>query len=926
MTEERSALGERNFKLNVLNEGPGPGPGSGSGTGAGAEPVTGGATHSGYKARTDGRPSGLKRLDMGIVGMTCAGCSSKIQRALSKQVGVGSASVNLVTHSGTVMFDPAVASVAALRSVVEKLGYSVTGDLDRYGHDEGGERQDGHDREHQTERGWRAGQGGAESHKPNDQHGISVTHGARGAHSAHARSDTGGLTKLTVCAVLTIPVVVIAMSHGAIPWLRGGWTHWLQFALTTPALFWCGSRFFTSAWRSAKHGHANMDTLVVIGTSAAYVFSIVSMLMPGLFVGASALGGSVNAASTDIGVRSVHAVHAMPPVYFESAAAVVLFVLLGKHLEHRATRRTQATIERLMNLSPRTARVRRTVANEAAERETGAHSEGDGSARAGALDNTLSREMEIPIDQIRLGDVMIVRPGEKVPTDGVVEHGASAVDESMISGESVPASKRPGDQVIGATLNTSGSLEVRATRIGAETALAQIIELVRQAQGDKAPIAELADRVSAVFVPIVLVLAALTFLGWAIFGGTAEVTAQATLAHAAGPGRWALALLTSVSVLVIACPCAMGLATPTAVMVGTGLAADRGVLIKGGGALQRLHGLTTIVLDKTGTITQGASSVAMVLAAEGIDEAELLRVAASLERASEHPLARAIVAEAGSRGLELSRVEDFENDAGSGVRGIVLGRAVRVGSQRFASQGLDAADAATAESALSPLVDRVLNQGQTPVCVQIDGRAAGVIGITDRVRDEARSTIDRLQALGLEVWLLTGDQERVARAVGERVGVERVIAGVSPQEKAERVRALRDTGRANGASTANGPRVVAMVGDGINDAPALAEADVGIAMGAGTDVAIESADVVLVGSDLRGLTRAITISRATMRTIKRNLFWAFAYNLVGIPIAAGVLYPLTGWLLSPMYAGAAMALSSVSVAVSSLALRLTRVD
>ncbi|MBX3385587.1 MAG: copper-translocating P-type ATPase [Phycisphaeraceae bacterium] len=834
-------MGERTVQLSVLNASAG-----------GTEGAAGGGARGGERGRDDatGAHAGEGRVELSLRGMTCAACAARIERALAATEGVRTASVNFATRTATVEAEPDVTSGDRLAAVVRGIGYGA----DVVGGVGAGEKD---------------GRWAGHSHA----RGAGTEHG-----EAHERAEW---VRLIVSAALALPVVVIAMSHGALAWVHrleeAGWASWIQLLLTTPVMFWGGRRFFVSAWKGAQRGSANMDTLVALGTGAAYVFSVVATVAPGLFVSASAgeaMGDALQAAGGPNASGGAHAA-LRAPVYFESAAAIIVFILLGKRLEERATGRAGAAIRRLMDLSPRMARVRRTEA-------------GGGEV-----------EIDMAISEVRVGDLMVVRPGEKVPTDGVVERGESAVDESMISGESVPVTKRHGDQVVGATLNAAGALEVRATRIGAETVLAQIVELVRRAQGSKAPIARLADRVSAVFVPVVLVVAMVSFGVWMLTG---EGTASA---------RLSMALITSVSVLVIACPCAMGLATPTAIMVGTGMAAERGVLIKGGDALQRAESVRTVVLDKTGTVTKGRPEVVSVRATAGEDE--LLRLAASVERLSEHPLARAVVLEAEARGLKLEEVSAFESVAGRGVRGRVGERSVAVGSPSFVR---GATERAADGGELDGLIEATVSEGCTPVCVAVEGRGVGVIGVADTVRDGASETVSRLEAMGCDVWLLTGDDERIAQSVARTIGIRQVRARVLPGEKAGVVRDLRSRG------------AVAMVGDGINDAPALAEADVGIAMGGGggTDVAIESADVVLVRSDLRGVLRAISLSRATMRTVRRNLFWAFAYNVVGIPIAAGALYPFTGWLLSPMYAGAAMALSSVSVVMSSLALRWTRVE
>jgi Cu+-exporting ATPase len=658
--------------------------------------------------------------------------------------------------------------------------------------------------------------------------------------------------KFVVAAVLTVPVAVLGMGGHVVPslapLLNFPGRAWVELALATPVLFWAGWEFFSGAWAAARHRAADMNTLVAIGTLSAFAYSVVATLAPEwLAVGASD-----------------HAGHggAMPAgVYYEVAAVIVTLILLGRLLEARARSRTGGAIRALIGLSPKTARVER-----------------DGA------------EVDVPLAEVRVGDVVRVRPGEKVPVDGTVLDGTSAVDESMLTGEPLPVTKTPGDPVIGATVNTTGSFRLTATKVGADTVLQQIVRLVQEAQGSKAPIQKLADTVSGYFVPAVLCLAVLTFVMW--FNLTPPES------------RLTFALLTFVSVLIIACPCALGLATPTAVMVGTGRGAQAGILIKGGEPLESAGRLTTVVLDKTGTVTQGKPAVTEVVAA-GVSEVDLIKFAAAAEGQSEHPLARAVIAAAQSRGLSVPPATAFEAVPGHGLVATVEGRAVLVGNARLLTSRDVAFDAA--------VVERTAAAGRTTLLVAVDGTFAGLLAVADPVKPTSKAAVERLHAMGLEVILLTGDNRGTAEAVAREVGIDRVLADVLPEGKATEVKKLRDAGK-----------VVAMVGDGINDAPALAAADIGIAMGTGTDVAIEAADITLVKGDLSGVASSIELSRATMRTIRQNLFFAFAYNVLGIPVAAGILFPLTGWLLSPILASAAMALSSVSVVAN--ALRLGRLD
>ncbi|HYN83993.1 MAG TPA: heavy metal translocating P-type ATPase [Pyrinomonadaceae bacterium] len=665
--------------------------------------------------------------------------------------------------------------------------------------------------------------------------------------------------RFVVSAALSLPVVFIAMSHGRVPVLDGPWSSWLQLALSAPVVLYGGAPFFRGALAALRHRSADMNTLIATGTGAAFVYSLVATVAPRL-VTTGAHGGGAHEAP-------------MPPVYFEAAAVIITLILLGRLLEARARGRTSAAIRGLLGMQARTARV--------------VNADGTTSDR--------------PIEDVQPGDVILVRPGERVPTDGVVEDGESAVDESIVTGESIPVEKRAGDEVVGASVNKTGSFRFRATRVGSETVLRQIVRMVEEAQGRRAPVARLADRVSGVFTPAVIIVAVVTFVAWFILAP--EET------------RLTTALVNFVSVLIIACPCALGLATPTAIMVGTGRGASLGVLIRGGEALEAAQRIDAVVLDKTGTLTTGRPEATDVVAAEGFAPDELLRLAASAESASEHPLGEAVARLASSKKLTTSAPARFRALAGHGVEAEVEGRRVLVGSRRLMRErgveGLDAgAGPETGAGELERRAEELSAAGKTPVYVAIDGRAAGLVAVADAAKPEAREAVASLRRLGVEVWMLTGDNRRTARAVAREVGIEKVLAEILPEGKAEEVAKLQAEGRA-----------VAMVGDGINDAPALARADVGIAIGTGTDVAIEASDVTLVSGDLRGVLRALRLARATMRVIKQNLFWAFVYNAVGIPLAAGLFYPLTGWTLAPVYASAAMALSSVSVLTNSLRLR-----
>lgn len=631
-----------------------------------------------------------------------------------------------------------------------------------------------------------------------------------------------------------------AMTGLSIP-LIPMWLHdpWLQLVLTAPVLFWAGSGFFINAWKALKRHTATMDTLVAVGTGTAYLYSLFPTFFPQWF--------------TAQGLR--------PDVYFEAAAVIIALLLLGRLLENRAKGQTSEAIRKLMGLQAKTARVIRN-----------------------------DREEDIPIADVVLGDIILVRPGEKIPVDGEIVAGSSTIDEAMVTGESVPVKKQPGDEVIGATINKTGSFQFRATRVGKDTFLAQIVKLVQQAQGSKAPIQRLADQVTGWFVPAVIAIAILTFILW--FNIMGNVT---------------MALITTVGVLIIACPCALGLATPTSIMVGTGKGAENGILIKGAESLELAHKLQTIVLDKTGTITQGKPTVTDYMTVKGTanqNELKLLQLAASVERNSEHPLAEAVVQYAQSQAVELVNTQEFEAIAGSGVQGDVSNQLVQIGTHRWMNElGIET-------SALQQQWDKLEYLGKTVIWIAVDGKIEGIMGIADAVKPSSVHAIRTLQKMGLKVVMLTGDNQRTANVIAREVGIDRVFAEVRPDQKAATVETIQSEGR-----------IVAMVGDGINDAPALAQADVGIAIGTGTDVAIAASDITLISGDLQGIVTAIQLSRATIRNIKQNLFFAFIYNVAGIPIAAGILYPVFGWLLSPIIAGAAMAFSSVSVVTNALRLR-----
>jgi P-type Cu+ transporter len=671
----------------------------------------------------------------------------------------------------------------------------------------------------------------------------------KNAPAAGAEDENAELRDMTrrfwIGLVLALPVFALAMSHlipGAPAWLEGDLSRWVQFILSTPVVLWAGWPFFVRGWRSITHRSLNMFTLISIGVGAAYFYSAIVMLLPQVFPPAFAIHGKIG-------------------IYFEAAAMITVLVLLGQVLELRARSQTGSAIRALLGLAPNTARV----------------------VRDGA-------EMDVPLDQVQQGDQLRVRPGEKVPVDGRVLDGLTSIDEAMITGEPMPVEKGSGDQVTGGTVNQTGSILMEAERVGSETVLSQIVEMVAQAQRSRAPIQGLADKVASWFVPTVITAALITFILWLSFGPEP---------------RFAHAIVNAVAVLIIACPCALGLATPMSVMVGVGRGAQAGVLIKKAEAIELMEKVRTLVVDKTGTLTQGRPAVTKILPNDSISEEELLALAAAVESQSEHPLAAALVRGAQERGVNLGKVSDFQSTTGGGVSGQVNGRRVLVGKPNFLREQKVSAIEGMERRAVS-----LQEEGNGVVFVAVDDRAAGLIAVADPIKESTPGAIEQLHQLGLKIIMLTGDNERTARRVAEQLGIDAVEAGVEPQHKNDRIRRLRESGE-----------VVAMAGDGINDAPALAAADVGIAMGTGTDVAMESAGITLLKGDLRGIEKAIRLSRAMMRNIRQNLFFAFVYNSLGVPIAAGILYPWFGILLSPIIAGAAMSLSSVSVIGNALRLR-----
>jgi Cu+-exporting ATPase len=756
--------------------------------------------------------AGERTIRIPVSGMTCAACQARVQRSLQTQPGVVDAGVNLMMHDATVRYVPEATSPAQLIDAIRATGYGAElPPAEQSAFDEQSARDEAQDREFVELRR------------------KAIVSGVAGA--------------IAMFAPMALMSVVPARAMNVV-----------LLVLTLAVMSWAGRHFYTRAWSAFRHHSADMNTLIAVGTGAAFVYSLIATAAPGFFA-----------------QRGV-----APDVYYEAVIVIIALILTGNAFEARAKRATSAALRALASLQPPTARV----------------------VREGAGSGASAEELDVPVADVQRGDVVVVRPGERLPVDGEVLSGESAVDESMLTGESAPVAKHVGDRVIGGTINRTGALRYRATTLGADSVLAQIVRLMRDAQGSRAPIQNLADRISAVFVPVVVSIALATFVVWFVAADLAGVTAPAVRAFAA-----------AVAVLIIACPCAMGLAVPTAVMVATGRGAEAGVLIKGGEALQRAGAIDTVVLDKTGTVTEGRPTVTDLVRAPATSRTddELLALVASLEASSEHPLADAIVRHARDRGLALSAADRFHSVTGRGAIAMVAGHALLAGNEALlAEHAIDVA----------PLRDeaaRLAGQAKTPVYIAVDGALAGLLAVADRIKPTSREAIAALRGRGIEVVMLTGDTQRTADAIAREAGIGRVVAGVLPEGKVEEIRRLQAEGR-----------VVAMVGDGVNDSAAIAQSDVGIAIGTGTDIAAEAADVVLMRGDLRSVTQAIVLSRRTMRTMKQNLFWAFVYNVVGIPVAAGALYPAFGFLLSPVIASAAMAFSSVSVVANSLRLRRAR--
>ncbi len=735
-----------------------------------------------------------QKVNIPIRGMHCASCVETIETTLRKMEGVVSANVNFGTEKATVEFIPGKVSPSEIRRAIMESGYEP---LDA----EGGNLAD---EEKKTQ-----------------------------------ESETRTLRNKLIFSAAVSLIVFLGSMNEWFPWMPNVFKNWVTlFILTTPVQFWAGWQFYKGALAALKHGRTDMNTLIALGTSAAYIYSVIATFFPDIF-----LRGGIK-----------------PATYYDTSALIISLILLGRFLESKARGKTNEAIRKLIGLGAKTASVMR----------------GKG-------------EVDIPVEEVQVGDIVVVRPGEKVPVDGIVQEGYSTVDESMITGEPIPSEKKAGDKVIGATINRTGFFKFIATSVGKDTVLSQIIKLVEEAQASKAPIQRLADLIASYFVPAVIGIALLTFIIWYFFGPPPALT---------------YAFLNFVAVLIIACPCALGLATPTAMMVGTGKGAENGVLIKNAEAIEMARKVNVIVFDKTGTLTKGKPEVTDILTSDEFSKEEILEIAASAESGSEHPLSDAIVKYAKEMGLDVKGSERFSAIPGEGIESTVDGYIVLVGNVKLMnSRGIDVTH-------LENMAEKIAGEGKTPVFVSIDNKASGVIAIADTLKPYSLEVVQAIKNLGLEVIMITGDNRRTAEAIGKKLGIDRVFAEVAPQDKANEIKKLREEGK-----------TVAMVGDGINDAPALAQSDLGIAIGAGTDIAIESGDIVLIGDDLRGVITAIELSRRTISTIKQNFFWAFFYNVLLIPLAAGVLYPFFGILLNPILAAAAMALSSVSVVTNSLRLK-----
>ncbi len=814
------------------------------------------------------KPKKSEKAKIHIAGMTCTTCAATIEKGLAETPGVEQANVSFASEKASIEYDPARVGLAKLKDTISQLGYSVAARKSIF--PVGGMTCASCVARVEQALSSVPGVISANVNLSSEKATVEYIEGTRIADLKRAVKDAGyelgseaeAVEDITVATqreiratrnrfilAVTLGFMILALGFGA----SFAGKLYLLWALATPVQFWAGRQFYRGAWGALRHRTADMNTLIAVGTSAAYFYSVVAVLFPGLFV----------------------APGLEPHVYFDTAAIIIGLILLGRFLEARAKGGTSEAIKKLIGMQPKTARVIR-----------------DGS------------EVEIPVDDVEVGDLILIRPGERVPVDGIIRRGYSSIDESMITGESIPVEKKEGDEVIGATINKTGSFQFEATKVGKNTTLAQIIRLVEEAQGSKAPIQRLADVIASYFVPIVIGIATATFIIWYLVGPAPALT---------------FALLNFVAVLIIACPCALGLATPTAIMVGTGKGAEHGILIRSAESLERSHKIRSVLLDKTGTLTRGEPRVTDIITTASSSREEVLRLAASAERGSEHPLGEAIVRAASEEKLELSPVSDFSAVPGHGIEALVKGKKVLLGNLKLIK------DRGLHLNGLEKEAHRLWEKGKTVMFLGIDNQLMGIIAVADTLKPGAKEAVEALHKMGAEVVMLTGDNQRTAEAIAQEVGIDRVFAEVLPEHKAQQVKKLQEGGR-----------IVAMVGDGINDAPALAQADVGIAIGTGTDVAMEAADITLIGGDLGGIVTAISLSKRTMRTIKQNLFWAFAYNSALIPVAAGALYFVFGQagvplglrfilgeygFLNPMLAAAAMAASSVTVVSNSLRLR-----
>jgi Cu+-exporting ATPase len=819
------------------------------------------------EADSDSATVETKRLDLPVTGMTCAACSARVQKGLNEMEGVSGANVNLAAERATINFDPGKVTVDEFIKKIEDLGYGTASSKAEFPItgmtcaacvarvQKALEKLDGVldvTVNLATERAvieYIPSQVG-----PRDfrnvvkEAGYEVLQVEQGEDIVEKerlereRRYRKLKTKFITGVILVIPVMLLVfwerLGLNALIEIPKRTNFILQLILETPIQFWIGWQFYSGALSAARHRSTNMNTLIAVGTSAAYIYSVTATFFPRIF---------------EIQGYAAH-------VYYDTAAMIIVLILLGRVLEARAKGHTSEAIKKLMGLQPKTARIFRN-----------------------------GTEEDIPVEEVEIGDIIVVRPGEKLPVDGVIKEGHSSIDESMVTGESIPAEKKPGDTVIGATINKTGSFRFEATKVGRDTMLSQIIRMVQEAQGSKPPIARLADKIASIFVPTVMALASITFLIWFFWGPEPAFT---------------YAVLNFIAVLIIACPCALGLATPTSIMVGTGKGAEYGILIRGGESLESAHRINAIVFDKTGTLTRGEPQVTDIIPADGHDEEGIMFYAGSAEKGSEHSLAEAIIRRADRLGVALKDHTSFSAIPGKGITSDVDGASVLLGNEALMSEH---------QVDITSLHDRALElagEGKTPMFVAVNGTLSGIVAVADTLKEDSVAAVRSLQRMGIEVIMLTGDNRRTGEAIARQAGITRVLADVLPEEKANEVRNLQSEGR-----------VVAMVGDGINDAPALAQADVGIAIGTGTDVAIEASDITLIKGSITGVSTAIALSKATMKNIRQNLFWAFAYNTILIPLAAGVLFPFFGILLSPIFAAAAMGMSSVTVVTNALRLR-----